>query len=384
MYFDGSDDSLLATGNIITGYPFTLVAYAYIHSFASGGVIALNASSNQYWTIGTVSTSKLRLSLRNTTSYSIDSGTKAAGLYGIAGVFSSSTLRTLYVNGVYVNQNTDSVDFASCANTYLAKYASGTGRANCSIITASVYSRELSGSEIQSIYASPYQFLSRVTRKAFYAPAGGGTNYPDSVVPSATASMIAAATASFSGVVTASGTAVLINQGIAAYGTAVSVSGTGTMDGTARTDLFGDVTTSSAASVSTSSVAAFLSSLEASGVANVTTEAAANFLADVSASGTGSTEMSWGAWAQSGFVTVEANASMAATAAVAFLADLSAVATATMTTEAQAAITDFVSAAAEASAQIRGFNPLKDGGGKVIKVAKRGGSVGTTIRPGGD
>jgi len=115
--FDGTDDFVQAD-NEITDYPFTLecwVRFDVVNASQSVLYLSKTGSSTVYYGFSMASTGKLFIRSRNTTDTITNGNTtiSANTWYHLAGVFTSNTERTLYLNGVLEVTQTNNVAFAS-------------------------------------------------------------------------------------------------------------------------------------------------------------------------------------------------------------------------------------------------------------------------------
>jgi uncharacterized repeat protein (TIGR02543 family) len=159
LNFDGTNDVVRHTSNAgITGYPFTLSAWVKTTNSTSGQKTIVYAgdatTDNKYFRIS-VAGGQPQLSARNTTEFNVSSGITISdgNWHHVAGVFSSATDRKLYVDGVPKVSSTDNVAFPTLnrisagaldRDTPVDYFPGG-------IDDVRVYSRALSGSEIQDL-----------------------------------------------------------------------------------------------------------------------------------------------------------------------------------------------------------------------------------------
>jgi hypothetical protein len=119
--FDGTDDFVEAN-NVITDYPFTLECWVRLDvtnvNHRIFGICNTTANNVRYSLGYSVGNGKFSLQAQNTSVVDNVSTTTATAnvWFHLAGVFTSATSRTLYVNGLSESTGTDNVAFNNSAN----------------------------------------------------------------------------------------------------------------------------------------------------------------------------------------------------------------------------------------------------------------------------
>jgi hypothetical protein len=140
--FNGSTTFMELASNIgITTYPFTVSCWIKMQIVNSRPFLSLNTigNSTRYAYIGSES-GRFTVVNRNTT-FNPANGTTSFVVgtwYYITGVFTNSTSRRLYVNGIEENHQTSTVSFPTFNNIYL-----GRTRSTDSILLNGVFSKDI-------------------------------------------------------------------------------------------------------------------------------------------------------------------------------------------------------------------------------------------------
>lgn len=188
LAFDGTNDSItIATGEILTQYPFTINAWAYQPTTIPNSIGALccavGVSNNQYFAVGQrVATPIPGVFARNTTFNSTGTitGNTAPGWCLVSGVFVSATRRECYYNGRLVATSTTSVP-QLLANSNV-RIGSGFALLYYPEIIAEVgiYTRAWSASEIaayaQAGPGNAFELFRPTRKRSRYQPTAPTTN----------------------------------------------------------------------------------------------------------------------------------------------------------------------------------------------------------------
>jgi hypothetical protein len=162
-YFDGSDDRIEADEQLVSAYPFTLCGWIKADSSnttANNTLLCLadKDDSARYYNIGVLLTSgKAYIFARNSTAVQLKEGTTDCfdAWYFITGVFTSATLRDIYVNetnegtgatSVTYSTEVDRLSVGRMGDSTPSDYAKGL------IGEVLVYNRALTPLEIQHNY----------------------------------------------------------------------------------------------------------------------------------------------------------------------------------------------------------------------------------------
>ena len=178
ILFDGGDEYVDCGNAIVTSYPFTVAGW--LKPTLNNGLQVLTLSdvsaSNVYYSIAWNSSNVFQLQARNTSVKKISSQTygSLSGWYHIAGVFTSATDRTLYVNGVKDHsgeENLDSVTFNSNIDTTtlgaLNRPTPAYGTGNLDEIA--IWNDSLTANEVLQIYNSNRATLDLSTDTGSYS-----------------------------------------------------------------------------------------------------------------------------------------------------------------------------------------------------------------------
>jgi hypothetical protein len=152
---DGTDD-YIAAANGIANYPFTLMGW--MRSTGTGsfqGCISVHSGGTAYCYIGTNSSGYPYISARNTTEYAINGTTAITDgqWHHVAGVFASATDRKLYVDGVQVASDVNSLAFPVSTDIFIGKVRTAAPSYGTlgDIADARVFSAALTQAQIRSL-----------------------------------------------------------------------------------------------------------------------------------------------------------------------------------------------------------------------------------------
>lgn len=162
MNFDGTDDCVIGNASPVSGFPFTLAAWAKIGT--GGRVLAISDSSaagQRVWNIYTGAT-YAGMEFREdagATNYFLTGTTSIndGQWHHIVGVFASDTDKRLYVDSILEASSTVSKEWNAGADRYSIGCRADSGPDNYfdgSIDDARVYNRELSITEIRKLFNS--------------------------------------------------------------------------------------------------------------------------------------------------------------------------------------------------------------------------------------
>jgi len=169
--FDASEeDKIKCGGAVVTAYPFSITGWIKPVAGSNLQVLTLSdiSASNVYFSLSYngASDNAFQLQARNTTVRKINSATYStvSGWYHLAGIFTSATDRTLYVNGIKDHSGEealDSVTFSSDIDTTtigaLDRPTPAYGEGN--VAQVGLWSRALSQEEVQEISQKQYSEL---------------------------------------------------------------------------------------------------------------------------------------------------------------------------------------------------------------------------------
>jgi hypothetical protein len=122
--FDGSNDYVNA--NVpVTGYPFAYTVWMRAAALQQAGVLGIGSTTTEleYATIFLLNDGAIRAQISNTTQFA-RSAVSAANAYAagvwchVAAVFTSSTLREIYVDGTLRGTNTESLTMFTTVNAF--------------------------------------------------------------------------------------------------------------------------------------------------------------------------------------------------------------------------------------------------------------------------
>lgn len=169
--FDASEeDKIQCGGALVNAYPFSIIGWVKPVAGSNLQVLTLSdiSASSVYFSLSYngASDNAFQLQARNTTLRKINSATYStvSGWYHLAGIFSSATDRTLYVNGIKDHSGAealDSVTFSSDIDTTtigaLDRPTPAYGEGN--VAQVGLWSRALSQEEVQEISQKQYSEL---------------------------------------------------------------------------------------------------------------------------------------------------------------------------------------------------------------------------------
>lgn len=159
--FDGTDD--LVTANISITYPMTLSCWVQTSNAQSSYVILLNSDSSNWLSLGFVFVSgagwyldgrivNAGIPFQFQQGYLGPSGGFPTRWLNLAVVYTSSVLRSAYVDGVFVGSSTVSVTCPLITNARIGGGDFGARKLRGLLSTAYIYNRALSASEIAQNY----------------------------------------------------------------------------------------------------------------------------------------------------------------------------------------------------------------------------------------
>lgn len=162
---------------VAAAYPLTMACWANLTSVAATQALIWtgnSAAANHYMTLELRSTGFVGATVRNTTVFTASSSAapSANTWFHACGAFSSSTLRTAYLNGGNSGTNTSSSTPTTFNRTNIGRYGSSvpTNYADGLIAEAAIWDQVLDASEVASLAAGVCPLLVRPTALIFYAP----------------------------------------------------------------------------------------------------------------------------------------------------------------------------------------------------------------------
>jgi len=173
LSFDGDGD-YVSLGTPISGYPFTLMAWARFGADIDRSAVLVSLANSSYWgtyysigaaTWGSYFRGDVWARIDGGTTYVINASPYAYpwdGWHHVTGVFASATDRKLFVDSVLVGTDDDSVAFsASVDRIFFGALAdsSPTDYWNGKIDSVRIYNRALRAEQIKSLYDDPFQGL---------------------------------------------------------------------------------------------------------------------------------------------------------------------------------------------------------------------------------
>lgn len=166
--FVETNSDYINCGQVISGYPFTLMALVKPSTISQEAILSVSAGNVATYHAILIDANKATARSYDGTIYDANSDIVVDELYSIVGVWTSASSRKLYINGEFATEDTGTESGIGYTTTKIGVSADSTpwGYFDGLMQYAYIYNRALSPSEIAELHRDPYAMFQQPVNPA--------------------------------------------------------------------------------------------------------------------------------------------------------------------------------------------------------------------------